>query len=153
MSRLHQTQPSTELIYSHFPLFCISGCPKPMTKFLFCHQGKISWWIKRTSCEAVNSHFFLNRLAQPLLTGPRGPFLGAHRKGHKSTCYFCYCSSQVSCPSERHCLNRPPLARGGWREDAEKPAVGGGISVPVGASNSSVPSGSAASGRCSSSVD
>lgn len=31
------TLTSTELIYSYFPLFHISGCPKTVTKFLFFH--------------------------------------------------------------------------------------------------------------------
>jgi len=48
-----------------------------MTKFLFFHQGKISWWIKRTSWEAVNSCCFLNCLAQPGLHRPTGTISGS----------------------------------------------------------------------------
>lgn len=65
-----------ELNYSYCSWFCISGCPKPVTKFIFFHQGKISWWIKRTSREAMNSHSFLNCLAQPHLHRPMGTISG-----------------------------------------------------------------------------
>lgn len=65
-----------ELNYSYSSLFPISECPKAVTKFFFFHQGRISRWVKRTSCEAMNSHFFLNCLAQPHLHKPIGTISG-----------------------------------------------------------------------------